>query len=72
MILAFFLIFVTSTKALQHSYLEALIHKAFDPIFGNVFLQEFLVKNAFNPEKVHDVDFKSGARERPKEHLRLG
>ena len=58
MILPFFLFFVTSIKALQHAYLEALIHKAFDPIFGNVFLQEFLIKNAFNSEKVHDVDFK--------------
>ena len=58
MILAVFLLLVCSISALQHAYMEALMHKAFDPLFGKFFLQEFLSKNTFALDKVSVMDFK--------------
>ena len=34
--------------ALKHAYLEKLLHKAFDPMFGRVFLEAFLARYDFN------------------------
>ena len=43
-----FLLFLSSsTLALKHAYLEALLHKAFDPLFGDIYVQEFLADNDF-------------------------
>ena len=56
MMKAFFLFFISSSFALQHAYLEAFIHKAFDPIFGKVFLQEYLAENDFCEDTLHEMD----------------
>ena len=66
MLLAFFLFFASSILAFQHAYLEALIHKAFDPIFGNAFLEKFLSENDFNPDKIDHMDFKKWSRRIPR------
>ena len=64
----FYLFFATSVFALQHAYLEALIHKAYDPIFGNVFLQEFIAENDFTTDRLGERDLNKWSRRVPSKY----
>ena len=43
-----FLLFPWFALALKHAYLEAFLHKAFDPLFGDVYVHDFLAENHFD------------------------
>ena len=60
------LFFAGSAIALQHAYLEALLHKAFDTVFGKAFVNEFLTKNTFIPDDICKMDLKIWSQNIPK------